>query len=87
MTEPRRRARPKPPAGIVYITDWRDKDSGLVIDGIATRLGLTSSTYRKWRMAGRGPHAFLIGGRVVARIAEIEAWIAQQERNALPIAA
>lgn len=71
-----------PPPGLVYAEDTRD-ESGARILGIASRLGITYGTYRKWRMAGKGPDTFYLGKRVVARIEAVEAYIAEQERAAL----
>ncbi|MCY0916966.1 hypothetical protein OS965_02095 [Streptomyces sp. H27-G5] len=87
MKTPRKIAQQKPPAGIVWIEDYTDAADGTVTPGIATRLGITPSTYRKWRMVGKGPHSFLFGRRVAARISTVDAWVAQQERNAMPVAA
>lgn len=83
---PRKIAQQKPPPGLVWIEDYAD-DNGPTLPGIATRLGITPSTYRKWRMVGKGPHSFMLGRRVAARISTVDAWVAQQERNALPVAA
>lgn len=66
-------ARSSPPPGLIYI---RDTAAG---PGIATRLGVTPGTIRKWRCAGRGPDTFRIGGRVVAHIAVVEAYAAHGE--------
>lgn len=65
----------KPPPGFVFIEDYVD-DEGTVTPGIATRLGITVSTYRKWRMAGKGPASFRHGKRVMARESVVEAWLA-----------
>ncbi|MEU2724007.1 helix-turn-helix transcriptional regulator [Streptomyces smyrnaeus] len=70
-----------PPPGFVYAEDIRD-ESGELILGIASRLGITPGTYRKWRMAGKGPESFKLGRRVVARIDAVDAYIAEQERAA-----
>lgn len=86
MNTPRKIAQQKPPAGLVWIKDY-DDGVGPVIPGIATRLGITPSTYRKWRMVGKGPHTFMLGRQVAARISTIDAWVSQQERQALPVAA
>jgi transposase-like protein len=84
----RKLAQQKPPPGIVWIEDYVDKNTGEVILGIASRVGVTPSTYRKWRMQAKGPESFLLGKRVAARIASIDAWIAQQgqatQRDAQP---
>ncbi|NXY96396.1 DNA-binding protein [Streptomyces sp. BR123] len=50
---------------------------------MASRVGVTPSTYRKWRMVGKGPQTFPLGKRVAARIAVIDAWIAEQEQRAM----
>lgn len=70
-----------PPPGIVWIEDYRS-DDGVVIPGIASRLGISPSTYRKWRMRDEGPDSFLIGKKVAARITAIEAWLHQLEQAA-----
>ncbi|MFE3400746.1 helix-turn-helix transcriptional regulator [Streptomyces anulatus] len=68
------RTRPSPPPGLIYIGDTA---SG---PGIASRLGITPGTVRKWRMKGRGPQTFKVGGRVVAREHAVAEYIAAQER-------
>lgn len=37
-------------------------------------------TLRQWRHARRGPRSVTIGGRVRYRKADVQAWIAEQER-------
>lgn len=69
------RTRPCPPPGLIYIADTA---SGL---GIASRLGITPGTFRKWRITGRGPESFKIGGRVVAHERAVAEYIAQRERG------
>lgn len=86
MEAPRKLARQKPPAGIVFIDDYVAED-GARDPGIASRLGVTPSTYRKWRMVGKGPQTFPLGKRVAARITAIDEWIAELERQALTSAA
>lgn len=71
------RTRPSPPAGLIYIADT---PSG---PGIASRLGITPGTFRKWRMTGRGPASFKIGGRVVAREDAVAEYITAQEQQSL----
>ncbi|MFJ9889844.1 helix-turn-helix transcriptional regulator [Streptomyces sp. NPDC091287] len=68
------RTRPSPPPGLIYIGD---SASG---PGIASRLGITPGTVRKWRSAGRGPQTFKVGGRVVAREHVVTEYIAALER-------
>lgn len=64
----------KPPPGFCFAQDSEDND-GNVVPGIATRLGITYSTYRKWRMAGKGPETVPLGKRVAARIAAVEDYL------------
>ncbi|MER6778405.1 MULTISPECIES: hypothetical protein [unclassified Streptomyces] len=85
-TEQRKLAKTKPPAGLIYIEDHED-DNGSVTPGIASRLGITPSTYRKWRMVGKGPHAFRLGKHVVARVEAVDRWVKDREFEALPAAA
>ena len=73
---------PAPP-GLVPIEDSLDPRTGETVPGIATRLGIVPSTYRKWRMKGEGPATFKLGKRVVARIEAIDTYIAEQEQAAL----
>lgn len=75
-------AQQKPPADLIFIEDYVD-ETGTVIPGIASRLGITPGTFRKWRMAGKGPSCFMLGKRVAARVEAIEKWIAEQEEAAL----
>lgn len=74
----RKLAQQKPPPGIVWIEDYTDPDTGATTVGIATRVGVTASTYRKWRMQSKGPRTFMLGKRVAAYITEIDAWITTQ---------
>lgn len=65
-----------PPPGIVWIEDYRDPNTGEVVTaGIASRIGISPSTYRKWRMRGEGPRTFNLGKKVAARISAIEEWL------------
>ncbi|MGW1813321.1 helix-turn-helix transcriptional regulator [Streptomyces sp. NPDC002125] len=59
---------------MIYIADTA---SG---PGIASRLGITPGTLRKWRMKGHGPATFKIGGRVVAHEHAVAEYIAMLER-------
>lgn len=68
----------KPPPGFCFAQDSTD-DEGNVVAGIATRLGITYGTYRKWRMAGNGPETFLLGKRVAARISAVDAYLDRLE--------
>lgn len=78
MTKNRKLAQQKPPPGIVWIYDYKDPDTGDVILGIASRLGISPNTFRKWRMADKGPRSFLLGKPVAAFIEDVDAYIASQ---------
>lgn len=66
--------RQKPPPGFVFIEDSTN-ERGQVVPGIATRLGISVSLYRKWRMAGKGPETFRLGKRVIARVDAVDAYL------------
>lgn len=69
------RTRPSPPAGLIYIAD---SPSG---PGIASRLGITPGTVRKWRMKQRGPSTFMLAGRVAARIEAVDEYLRALEQG------
>ncbi|GHJ21687.1 helix-turn-helix transcriptional regulator [Streptomyces albus] len=75
------RKTPPPPPGLVYAQDSEDRNGERIL-GIASRLGITYSTFRKWRVAGKGPATFKLGKNIVAREEAVEAYIAEQERAA-----
>lgn len=77
----RRKVAP-PPAGYVWIEDYRSEDGTVVIPGIASRLGISRAGYMKWRMRNEGPDSFLIGKKVAASIEAIEAWLRRQADEA-----
>lgn len=77
----RRKVAP-PPAGYVWIEDYRSEDGTVVIPGIASRLGVSPSGYKKWRMRDEGPDSFLIGKKVAASIEDIESWLRRQADEA-----
>ena len=66
-----------PPPGIIFIEDYTD-DDGNVTRGIASRLGISVSAYRKWRMAGKGPKTFPLGKKVAAREEAVDEWLTEQ---------
>ncbi|WP_275558603.1 hypothetical protein [Streptomyces sp. 5-6(2022)] len=72
----------KPPTGFVFIEDYVDEDGNVIVPGIATRLGISPSTYRKWRMAGKGPITVPHGKRVMASEKAINAYFERLEREA-----
>ena len=71
----------KPPSGFIYIEDYVD-DDGTVLPGIASRLGISVSTYRKWRMAGLGPDTIRPRSRVMAREDAVERYLSSLEQSA-----
>ena len=82
MSETRKLRIQPPPNGFVWIEDYRADDGSAVLPGIARRLGISSSTYRKWRMRGEGPPTVVIGKKVAARIESIENYLRGLERLA-----
>ena len=50
---------------------------------LARRWSLSHRTLERWRWEGRGPRYLKIGGRVVYRLSDIEAYEADQQRNAI----
>lgn len=49
---------------------------------LATRLGLSPQTLRRWRMWGHGPRYHRLGGprsRALYRQEEVERWLAERE--------
>ncbi|MBB1252877.1 hypothetical protein H3146_05785 [Streptomyces sp. OF3] len=72
--------RPAPPEGYIYIDDV-ETETGTIL-GIASRLGIAPSTYRKWRMAGIGPRTFRNGKRVLASVDAVDEYLAEQARAA-----
>ncbi|MFK8850424.1 helix-turn-helix transcriptional regulator [Streptomyces sp. Ac-502] len=57
----------KAPPGCLWLPDAAD------------RLGYEPCTLRKWRLKKKGPASFRVGGRVVYRVAALDAWLAAQE--------
>jgi 3-methyladenine DNA glycosylase Mpg len=82
----RKRKVQPPPNGFVWAQDYCSEDGSVVIPGIATRLGISHSTYRKWRMRDQGPATVIVGKKVAARIEAIEAYLAGLEQAALDAA-
>lgn len=72
----------KPPPGLVFNDDYKDPETGTVIPGIASLLGITPSTFRKWRLAGKGPVTFIHGKKIAARKAAIDEYFVRLEREA-----
>lgn len=66
-----------PPPGYIFMEDAVGSD-GRLVPGIATRLGISVSTYKKWRMRGIGPATFKHGKRTVATLTAVEEYLAAQ---------
>lgn len=47
----------------------------------ADQLGSKPSTLRAWRVKGKGPRYYKIGGKVFYRGADLDAWIEAQVRG------
>ena len=50
-------------------------------DDLAERWNISPRTLERWRWVGQGPRYIKIGGRVVYRVEEVEAFEAQQTRD------
>ena len=50
---------------------------------LARRWGLSHRTLERWRHDEAGPAYLKIGGRIVYRLSDIEAYEADQQRNAI----
>jgi len=48
---------------------------------LADRWNISHRTLERWRWTGEGPHYIKLGGRVVYRIGDVEAFEAEQLRN------
>lgn len=81
----RQRHQQKPPPGFLFIDDYTDP-TGTVTPGIATRLGISVSTYRKWLMAKKGPATFRHGSRLMAREDVVDAYRATLGQDATTLA-
>jgi hypothetical protein len=82
VSENRKLRVPPPPEGFVWAQDYED-DDGRIVRGIASRLGITYSTYRKWRMRGEGPPTVLIGKKLAARTDWIDRYNGRRADEAL----
>ena len=51
---------------------------------LATRWRISPRTLERWRFTGEGPQFIKIGGRVAYRLEDIEAYEAEQIRQATP---
>jgi hypothetical protein len=48
---------------------------------LSKRWSISPRTLQKWRQEGKGPAYLKLGGRIVYRLADVEAWEAQQRRG------
>lgn len=78
---PRQYSHQKLPPGFLFLDDYTDAD-GTVTPGVASRLGISVSTYKKWRLAGKGPAMFRHGKRLVARVEVVDAYLAELGQDA-----
>ncbi|MGW8953041.1 hypothetical protein [Streptomyces sp. NPDC055709] len=86
MTQTTKRTVQPPPDGFVWIEDYRSEDGTVVTPGIASRLGISVSTYKKWRMRDEGPVTFFIGKKAAARIEDVEAYLTGLHKAAVEAA-
>ena len=54
---------------------------GLTEPQLAGALGVTPRTLERWHWLGQGPRFLKIGGKVIYRLADIEAYEAEQLRS------
>jgi predicted DNA-binding transcriptional regulator AlpA len=52
---------------------------------LALRLGMSARTLQRWRWKGKGPNYLKLGGRVVYRISDVEAWEERSLKQPAPI--
>ena len=53
-------------------------------NALAARWAISPRTLERWRWAGEGPQFIKLGGRVVYRLEDVEAFEAEQIRQATP---
>lgn len=51
---------------------------------LGRRWSVSPRTLERWRWEGRGPQYLKLGGRVVYRLCDIEAYETDRQRNAMP---
>lgn len=47
----------------------------------AQEMGISNKTLANWRVLGKGPGHYKIGGKVMYRRAEVHAWLVQRRRT------
>ncbi len=50
----------------------------------AERIGMRGKTFANWRSAGGGPPYYKVGGTVLYDDNEVDAWLAERRRGAIP---
>ena len=60
------------------------KQRGLTQTDLANRWRLSPRTLERWRFTGEGPRFIKLGGRVIYRLEDIEAFEARQIRQVTP---
>lgn len=50
----------------------------MTVKELTAETTIAESTWYDWRHRGIGPRSFKLGGRVVYRRAEVDAWLAEQ---------
>ncbi len=60
-------------------------DRLLQLQEVAERTTFSENTLRYWRQKGQGPRAVKIGRRLVYRESDVDAWIAEQFAEEVPI--
>lgn len=50
-------------------------------NALAERWTMSARTLQRWRQNGQGPQYLKLGGRIVYRLADVEAWEQQQLRG------
>jgi predicted DNA-binding transcriptional regulator AlpA len=58
-------------------------DPLLTIAEVAAQVGRTVPTVQWWRKTSSGPRMFKLGGRVVCRQSDLDAWIKSQEEQSV----
>jgi hypothetical protein len=67
----RKGPKPQPPKGCLWI------------EQAAVHVGLELTTLRKWRLLGKGPVGFKVGGYVAYKVADLDAYLDSQYQAAI----
>lgn len=55
------------------------------VDDVASYLGVSDVTLKKWRLAGGGPPWYRLGGQtIVYKLAEVDEWVEKQRYAVAP---